>query len=102
MWVRSFFYIEGMTCLNCETKIEKALLEIDGVKNIKANFLGSHVTFIHNNKINKIGNIIQTIESRGYTVKGSEEKVKRKTNISYVFTIIISIYFLYYMVSYFL
>ena len=39
--IRETFFVQGMSCSGCETVIEKILIGIDGIRDIKASFAKS-------------------------------------------------------------
>lgn len=66
---RKILHIEGMTCTNCETRIEKALQKLDGVAEVKAIFSKANVYLTYDAKKIDLAQIIDTIEKLDYTVR---------------------------------
>ena len=73
------FSVSGMTCVNCENRIENKLKKLDGVTNVTASYTRSRVSFTYDPDCVKLSTIVQTIESMDYYVKRAGEKQKNKT-----------------------
>lgn len=62
--------IDGMTCSNCEMRIESELGKIAGIKKIKAAYDSSTVECTYDEKIIGIDKIAAAIEKLDYQIKG--------------------------------
>ncbi|QKY68403.1 cation transporter [Lentibacillus sp. CBA3610] len=61
--------IKGMHCSNCPTKIEKAVSEMPGVKDINVNLSTENGRVTFNNNLTKITDIIDKINYVGFEAK---------------------------------
>ena len=68
--------IGGMTCINCQIKIEKQLLKIDGIVKVKVDWEKSIAEMEFNKDLVSLEKIISEIEILGYKVLKSEKKQK--------------------------
>ncbi|HEY9167395.1 MAG TPA: heavy metal-associated domain-containing protein [Candidatus Kryptonia bacterium] len=57
--------VEGMTCHHCEMTVEKALLELDGVKSVKADHSKKTVEVQYKNELDPNG-VREKVEKAGY------------------------------------
>ncbi|PKM60572.1 MAG: heavy metal transporter [Firmicutes bacterium HGW-Firmicutes-4] len=73
------FSVSGMTCVNCENRIENKLEKLDGVTNVTASYTHSQVNFTYDPNRAKLFTIVQTIEKMDYHVKRTDEKQKNQT-----------------------
>ena len=73
--IRETFFVQGMSCSGCETVIEKTLIEIDGIKDIKASFAKNQVTVRYDP--GKIGfrKIRATLKNAGYTIEKAQSRI---------------------------
>jgi sulfite exporter TauE/SafE/copper chaperone CopZ len=75
--------IEGMTCANCESIIERGLNKIRGVISSEASYSSGNVKVTFDKNIVKINEIIRAIEALDYIVKDNTVNNKSgKTNPS--------------------
>ena len=61
-------YIGGMTCSNCQRKIEKILMKNPSVKNISVSYEKETAEFEYDPRQISLTQIIKTIEDQGYDV----------------------------------
>ena len=61
-------YIGGMTCSNCQRKIEKILMKNSSVKNISVSYEKETAEFEYDPRQISLTQIIKTIEDQGYDV----------------------------------
>nr|WP_320025401.1 sulfite exporter TauE/SafE family protein [uncultured Acetobacterium sp.] len=73
------FSVSGMTCVNCENRIENKLKKLDGVTNVTASYPRSQVSFTYDPDRVKLSTIVETIECMDYHVKRAGEKQKNQT-----------------------
>lgn len=66
---KKVFQIEGMTCANCETRIENAVKKLEGVIEVRADYCGSKVYIGYNANITDSERIIEEIEKLDYMVR---------------------------------
>lgn len=57
--------VDGMTCHHCEMTVEKALMELDGVKTAKADHTSKTVEIRYKNELN-LEEVKNKIEKVGY------------------------------------
>ncbi|MCL4511046.1 MAG: cation transporter [Bacteroidetes bacterium] len=57
--------VDGMTCHHCEMTVEKALLEIDGVKAAKADHTSKSVEVQYKDELD-LGKVKDKVEKVGY------------------------------------
>lgn len=73
--------VEGMTCASCVTRVEKALLKVEGIKNISVNLANEKVTFDMDDSLN-LDLAAKAIDKYGYklhTESLKENETKDKT-----------------------
>lgn len=75
------FSVSGMTCVNCENRIENRLKKLKGVTSATANYSRSQVSFTYDPDRVKLSTIIKTIENMDYLVKRAGEKQKNKNDV---------------------
>lgn len=67
--VRKVLQVDGMTCVSCEMRIEKALRKLDGIIKVEAMYSSSNVYVTYDANIVGLDSIIRTIEQLDYKVK---------------------------------
>lgn len=72
--------IEGMTCINCELRIENELNHMDGVVDAKVSYANSSAKVTYDSKIVSIKNILDAIKKLDYnaTVYQEESSSEKK------------------------
>ena len=70
-------YIDGMTCINCQTRIWKALRSTPGITDITVSYEQSQAEFSYDPKQITLEEIGRLIEDLGYQVIPTE-KLRRK------------------------
>ena len=60
--------LEGLSCSACETKIERTLLQLDGVMSVNVNYVSSILTISYDEQKQTIGTITSELEKIGYFV----------------------------------
>lgn len=65
--------IEGMVCEHCKSKVEKVLLELNGVSEVKVSLKDKTATIYLNNDVNK-NDIINAISKLDYKVTNIGEQ----------------------------
>lgn len=58
-----------MTCTSCEGRVERAVRNLDGVVNVKANFSEQYALIEYDEEVLKLDEIIKAINSAGYTTQ---------------------------------
>ncbi len=61
-------FLDGMTCGNCEKRIEAALSGLEGIYKVKASFQRAKVDIVFESNENSDRNFIEIIERLGYAV----------------------------------
>ena len=70
--------VQGMMCEHCENAVQKALLTIDGITDVKADHVSGKVTFVFTKPVDE-NEIAAKIEEAGYTVVSEN---KEETNMT--------------------
>ncbi len=70
------FFVEGMTCTNCETKIENSLKKITGVQEVTVSYSLSKVAITYDPELIGTSRIVKEIDKQGYTVKVDKTEYK--------------------------
>ena len=84
--------IGGMTCINCQIKIEKQLLKIDGIVKVKVDWEKSIAEMEFNKDLVSLEKIISEIEILGYKVLKSDKKQKDFITVIFYITVIIVLF----------
>lgn len=90
--------ISGMTCINCKSKIEKSLMDLEGIKKADVSWKKGRGEIEYDEEKISLNEIQEIIESLDYKVENSGDGTKKKSlsrvliNISYL--IIIAFLFL--------
>ena len=71
-------YIGGMTCSNCQRKIEKILMKNPSVKNISVSYEKETAEFEYDPRQISLTQIIKTIEDQGYDVLDEKNSNNKK------------------------
>ena len=93
------FKIKGMTCVNCQNKIEKALTNTKGIIGAKVNYSNGTATVTFNPSIIRFAEIEKIINNLDYKVINSEMSLNsegvNKNNIIQILGVIFVIFALY-------
>lgn len=69
------FHVKGMSCAACASRIESALLKVEGVKTANVNF-GNHRATVHlDNSLIPIPQLIEAVEETGYGITTSQTSI---------------------------
>ena len=71
-------YIDGMACENCQTRINVALQELQGVSNISVNYLLKTATFTYDTNVTSLDEIQTHIRNIGYDSMDKNSYTKRQ------------------------
>jgi len=98
--------VKGMTCVNCENRIETRLEKINGIISVTASYSGSQVKFIFDEDMVKLATIVKSIEELDYKVvkQGQQNKdkaIEKKTKITQVLGIVFIIFAAYFIINHF-
>ncbi len=98
---KKIFTIEGMTCVNCENKIEQKLKETNGIQSVTVSYNKGSATVTFYEEQIKEEEIIEIVEALGYQVlqkdvrgnikKGNERSEKKDTILQIVGTLVFMI-----------
>ena len=69
--------IDGMTCVNCENRIERKLQSTKGIIKVKVRYSSGTAEITYDENITSIEKIIAVIERLGYKAAEETEKTKR-------------------------
>jgi len=81
--IRKELKIEGMTCANCELKIESKLKKIQGIIETKVSYSKANAMITYDSNVIKLENIVGIIEKLDYKVVSQQEN-KNEANIKKV------------------
>jgi sulfite exporter TauE/SafE/copper chaperone CopZ len=73
------YAVKGMSCTGCEGVIEKALMGLEGAKDVKASFSKRTVTVVYNPEQLNFGKIRAAVKKVGYTLEKAELKSSNNT-----------------------
>lgn len=65
---KEIFPVQGMTCANCATSIEKTIKKLEGVKEVSANFSSEEISVTYDTLQLSLSQIFDAIKSAGYEV----------------------------------
>ncbi|MDR1688654.1 MAG: sulfite exporter TauE/SafE family protein [Clostridiales bacterium] len=92
------FQISGMTCINCQNKIEKKLLETPGIRSAAINFSSGLANIMYNEEVISFDEIAKTIEKLGYTayspIKGAQGSSSVYYRLVVLAALIVTLFFL--------
>ncbi|MBQ9974936.1 MAG: heavy metal translocating P-type ATPase [Clostridia bacterium] len=95
------FNVTGMSCAACVSRVEKAVRELDGVKNVSVNLLSNSMLAEYDDTVTAPDKIISAVKGAGYgaSLKGSaplptpdkkpEESMKARITVSLVFLVVL-------------
>lgn len=69
-------HVSGMSCANCELRIEKMVGQLEGVKKVQAAFGSSTVHVTYDTNMIGLDKIIETIENEDYTVLNKSATIR--------------------------
>jgi sulfite exporter TauE/SafE/copper chaperone CopZ len=101
--------VNGMTCVNCENRIENKLKKLNGVISATASYSRAQVKFTFDANQVSLAAIVATIEKLDYQVKRAGEKQtnivseekKKKEKITELLGIVLIIFALYTVINHF-
>jgi len=74
--------IEGMTCVNCENKIERKLSGTVGIENVNVSYTKGNAVLSYDSSLISQGQIEEIIEGLDYHVKKQVQKENKKVDIT--------------------
>lgn len=92
-WIKKRFRIGGMTCVNCENRIERKLRRTAGVKEVQADYNTGTVRIAFDPDLISFRDITSVIEKLGYEVLTEEQA--EQTKISRTVSLLVIIIALY-------
>lgn len=88
--------VKGMSCTNCELRIEKRLYNLKGILKVKASYNKETVSITYNKKEISQKDIEKNIEELGYeVVKEQSQKAKINSQSIYILIILLAIYIIF-------
>ena len=72
------YLVEGMSCAGCERAIQKAVGNLQGVQNVKADLASSSVSFEYDSSSVTIDEIKATVNKLGYRIAGERPAYGQK------------------------
>lgn len=81
MLIEKIIQVEGMSCISCEQRIERALNKLEGIIEVKAIFSSSKVVVTYDIHVIELQNIISTIEALDYKVIKDQDQAYVKANV---------------------
>ncbi|HEY5555562.1 sulfite exporter TauE/SafE family protein [Acetobacterium sp.] len=99
-------FINGMTCVNCEYRIENKLKKTDGIISATASYTRSQVKFAFDADVISLATIVEIIEKLDYKVKNMGQKQKdkeisKKSKITEILGIVFIIFAAYMIINHF-
>jgi Cu+-exporting ATPase len=70
---RTVVRVGGMTCVNCQTTVERALSAVDGVLSVDVNLATEKVTVVHDPRGASVGELKRAVVAAGYQWLGTDE-----------------------------
>ncbi|MDR3048560.1 MAG: sulfite exporter TauE/SafE family protein [Elusimicrobiota bacterium] len=90
----NIIYIGGMTCINCQNRIEKALRAVAGIKSASVSYQDSKAIVVYDGAVISLKEIYAVIEKLNYLVLDENPK-KQPLDISRIIAMLIIILALY-------
>lgn len=90
-------FIDGMTCVNCENRIERTLSKLAGMEEVKVSYTKGTAEMSFRSDRLSMEQIVIAIEDKGYHVRDSKQQEEKKMDIYHLITvtaIFLSIYLL--------
>jgi sulfite exporter TauE/SafE/copper chaperone CopZ len=92
--------IDGMTCVNCENRIEKMLKNTKGIIDTVVSYSSGTAEITYDENLIGIENIIEIIDGQGYkVVKETKEKANQRASLTKALGIAIILLSLYMIIS---
>ncbi len=89
----SIYKVKGMFCNTCENRIQNCLLNIDGIKNVKASYTKEEVSIEYDESKVSIDLIKEKIDDLGYELILNKENMQNNNiQIISILVIILAIY----------
>lgn len=89
------FKIIGMTCINCQYKIERKLIKTEGIKKVNVSYRSGTVELIHDESIISTKEIIRIIEDLDYKVATTDSEDRDSFDITKLLSTVVIIFALY-------
>lgn len=96
---RKVFIIDGMTCINCQNRIEQALKNTEGISKASVSYSRGRAEIEFNSEILTLESIVTIIQELGYTVENKKQRMYLK--LIKTIGIFASIIILYYLLQHF-
>jgi len=78
--LKAKFEIQGMTCSSCSAHVDKAVNQLNGVRNVSVNLLSNNMTLEYDEAMTTPEAIIKAVENAGYgAILCSDNNPKRQT-----------------------
>ena len=74
------FNIQGMTCSSCQAHVEKAVKNLEGIKNVNVNLLSNNMIVEYDESILDNSKIVGAVVDAGYSATIGNSKSKDKNN----------------------
>jgi len=81
---RTVLRVGGMTCVNCETTVTRALAKVPGVFSVTVNLASETAEVVHDPSTVTMGDLRRAVEGAGYTWLGTAEETDRGTAKAHV------------------
>ena len=79
-YIKETFVVQGMSCTGCEAVIEKMLIGLDGVKDVKAIFAKNMVTVVYDPSQIGFGKMRAALKSADYTIVKTQNKFANQSD----------------------
>jgi len=79
--------IDGMTCVNCENRIERTLSKFEGLEEVKVSYSKGTAKVSFRPNLLSLEQIEKAIENKGYHVRDTKKQEEKKVDIYHLITI---------------
>ncbi|MFV0529632.1 MAG: sulfite exporter TauE/SafE family protein [Lachnospiraceae bacterium] len=86
--------IGGMTCSNCQTKIEKGLKKLVGMTSVKVDYKSGKAEIVYDSQVLSFKEIENTITNLGYHIVTGKEQAQQQNRLAGVLLLIVASYFI--------
>ncbi|MDF2542089.1 MAG: Heavy metal transporter [Herbinix sp.] len=93
--VNNTIYIEGMTCVSCENRIERKLSSTEGITGVSVRYTKGIAEITYDTAVIALSDIEKIIEDLDYKVKRTVEIEKKKPDVTNLLAIVITVYAIY-------
>ena len=93
--------VDGMTCANCESRIENELKKIKGISQINASYGDGTLKVVYDEMAVDIASIAKAVGAMGYNVAESDKSGSKTTGVAQILGIGFVVFALYILLNHF-